>query len=70
MSRIRFYQYIPSVKKWKYFESFFLFPSIVTSVANTYRYGEEYYFTRDIGLYWLWFYWGIEWKFGKVKDLK
>lgn len=62
----RFFNYSTGIKAWKFFEAFYLIPTLETSCINTYSYGKPYLFTRSIGFCWLWFYVGIQWDYGKV----
>lgn len=59
---------LPNIKAWRFFEQFYIIPTLGTFATNTYYWGKDYYYTRYIELYWLWFSIGVSWDFGKVKE--
>jgi len=64
----KFYNLTPRIKDWRFFSSFYLFPTLTTYSYNSYEFGKKYMFTRCVDLCFLWFVVGISWKYGKSKN--
>lgn len=50
----------------KYFDCFYLIPTILTYSMNTYQNGKKYIFTRYTGFHFLWWSVEVSMEYGKV----
>ena len=58
------------IKNWKFFDSFFLIPTIATFDENVYQYGKKWMYMRIFAFYFLWYSFHIEWKHGLAENYK
>lgn len=69
--KIRIRTEFQHVRYWRFFESFYLIPTLATFTLNTFQYGvSKYYYTRYVCLYWLWFNVSLSWEYGPIKHDK
>lgn len=53
----------------RYFECFYLIPTILTYTLNTYQSGKKYLFTRYTGIHFLWWAIEVSVEYGEAKSL-
>lgn len=53
----------------KYFECFYLIPTVLTYTLNTYDSGERYLFTRYTGVHFLWWAVEVSVKYGEARSI-
>ena len=60
----------PHLKELRFFNDFYLFPTIGFFTLNTYKYGERYRYTRYIDIFFLWFSISFQIRYDKSNNLK
>lgn len=58
---------VQPVKNWRYFDDFYVLPTIYLATINTYSAFSKYQFTRFIDVLWLWFGLSIQWEYKRIK---
>lgn len=58
----------PSKGEMKYFECFYIIPTLLTYTINTYSHEAKYLFTRFTGIQILWWTIEVGVKYGKVEE--